>query len=323
MPSPKLQNATGAACAPDLPATVAELQINHRLVPLCGDFEPLAMAGTQFDDALITTRNTAVVLSGYGGYGAFQTENTTFRLSRRRVNLRVASHATPAIFRCDPRTAREAGVEDPASIVVADSEGRIFHRVQYRAGLDALVARSVPELDAPSPAPRSDQPTARNVIPFGAIRNARDTWDSRDAGQHLNDLLHDRGHMRRKCLPHIGPGRCWRVRRDVLPSFLCFMVDRHFSFARMSIGQGLLQAHVGPLSSAQFLGAALLLEADGSVFSVAQDSIAEVWVCAARNHWHLELYDTAGRAVAVLAGDPMGDLPQWRDYLASLPAALT
>lgn len=322
MPSPKLQNAPGAIPAPELPATVAALKTNHRLVRLCDDFEPLAMAGTQFEDALITTRNEAVLLSGRGGYGALQTENTPFRLSRKRVNLRVASRETPTIFRCDPVD----DADGPASLVAVDAQGVIFHRVQYRPGLDELVAASVPELENSEISPvasfASPAQPAQNVVPFSAIRTARETWDSADMGLHLNDLLQGGGETRRRSLPHIGRGRCWRVRADVLPSFLCFLADRGNSFARMAIGQGMLQAHVGPLSSARFLGSALLLDAENSVFSVAQDRIAEVWVCAARRSWHLELYDATGCAVGVLAGDPMADLSQWRDYLASLPAAM-
>lgn len=300
-----------------LPETITQLRALTQVTDLGQDLESLALIGTQFENALVTTRNNSALISDTGGYGPLQTNDMPFRLNRRRITLRINRNASLNVARSAEDSARDLH----ASLVATDSTGSVFHRVQYTSAYDTCIANA---LDAdtyfvPPAAPHI--PLADNIVPLAAIRQARESWDAADAGTHLNDLLIDGGLQRRRCLPHIGKDRCWRVVPDVVASFLCFLSDQKRSFTRMVPAPGLVQAHVGSATEVSMMGEMFIARFGQSMFSLNCADIAEAWVSASGRYWQLELFDAQHKVIAVLAADPMSETGSWNDFLASLPRA--
>ncbi|MBT4567861.1 MAG: hypothetical protein HOC45_08110, partial [Marinovum sp.] len=62
----------------ELPSTLKKMQAKAQVVPLGNDITALALAGVQWKDALISTRNDAAIISGRGGYGRYQATDCAF-----------------------------------------------------------------------------------------------------------------------------------------------------------------------------------------------------------------------------------------------------
>lgn len=301
----------------ELPATRTALEAHGPVEALAADLEDLALIGTEFDEALITTRNAGALISGRGGYGAFQSVQAPWRPSRWRVSLRVAPCAGLALL----RSARDPGSRTPGSIVVLDSEDRIIHRVQYVTDHDLTIAATLARDDRAARLPASEPAVWDDkVVSLAAIRAARAGWTHAGTGAHLNDLIgEDAGRQRRLCLPHLGHERAWRILPSVLPMMLGYFRERRISFARLVSGPGLIQADLGPLERVVRGNDVLTASATGSVFSLALDQIGSVWVARCGTDWQLELYGHDLKAIAAFRSDPMADLRDWNDLLASLP----
>lgn len=300
----------------EVPATLAGLRALTGVTELGHDLETLALLGTQFDDALFTTRNAAALMSDQGGYGALQGCEKPFRVSNKRVTFRFCRGATLSLARTAPDEA--SGL--PGSLIALDDDGQVHHRVQFRSEADTQLAHSLgveaPVFTAWRP---NEAETLSNVVSLPAIRHAREHWDHLDAGSHLNDLIENGGTMRRNSLPHIGKERAWAIDPRVLPSFLEFLFDQREPFTRMVVAQGILHASAGRLDRFQTLGKLALCQSKRSTFSLDFTKVKEAWVIASRRQWQIELFDREENAVAVLAADPLADETKWRDYLASFP----
>lgn len=297
------------------PQTIAELQALTEVTELGHSLETLVLMGTQFEDALFTTRNAGGLISGCGGYGPLQTTTMPFRISRRRVTLRLAAHAPIALL----RSKAERAINLPGALLAVDCDGEIHHRVQYKSAYDQKVAASLEPDPQVSLSQVPDQPRAENIVPFSAIRHARAHWDRSDAGMHLNDVLKDGGCQRLQCLPHVGDSRAWRIVDNILPSFLCYLTDHKKSFARMVPGHSLIQAAVGLMDQIVETDGVIVAFSGLGVLSIDMKQVASAWVIASGQYWHLELYDETQKVIAILAADPSADGALWRDLLVSLP----
>ncbi len=300
-----------------LPETITQLRALTQVTDLGQDFESLALIGTQFENALVTTRNNSALISDTGGYGPLQTNDMPFRLNRRRITLRINRSVNLNLA----RSAEDRTQNLHASLIASNSQGAVFHRVQYASTYDMRIANALGPDEHWRPQTAVVAPMADNIVPLGVIRQACENWDTADAGTHLNDLLIDGGRQRRKCLPYIGKDRCWQVIPDVVASFLCFLSDQKRSFTRMVPAPGLVQAHVGSATDVSMIGEMFIGRFGQSTFSLNCADIAEAWVSACNRYWQLELFDVHKKAIAVLAADPMSETGSWNDFLASLPRA--
>ncbi|MEM6741605.1 MAG: hypothetical protein AAF646_15965 [Pseudomonadota bacterium] len=299
-----------------LPQTRDEILALGDLVELGHDFEALALAGTQFEDALITTQNAGALIAGRGGYGALQTTGTSLRLSQAERRMDVRFLPTSAINLARATTPASAA---PTSVMAMDDAGRVRHRIQVTSTMDLLVALSLPRRANCTAAPPLREGVDHNVVPLTAIRNARESWDQVDVAHHLNDFLFDGGVSRSRCLAHIGPNRAWRILPEIVPSFLDFLGRRRIGIARFVLGHGLMQSDVGILSDVRESDRVVVAREKQKSFALDLKEVASVWVTVCRQQWHLEFYDPQRAGVAVICADPSGNLATWRDLLCSLP----
>ncbi|MCT4607821.1 MAG: hypothetical protein N4A70_01290 [Pelagimonas sp.] len=315
MPHRCLHGPCSPCAATPLPATLEELSQTAVVTELGHDMETLALMGTQFDDVLITTRNSGALVSGGGGYAPLQTTHMPLRLSQRRVSVRVSPLPELRLIHCqgNPET------RQPSALAAVDPHGQIHHRVQYVSDFDTSVAQSLPPVPAVALPAQPVRQTPENVISLPAVKQARDSWATLDAGQHLNDLIADRGTRRAQTLPYVGRENAWAVLPQVLQSFLGHLDNRRFSFARFVPAKGLLQADVGAFEQARWFGAVFLGSSRRGSFSLDLHQVHSLWVTASPQHWQLEIYDAQDQALAVLAADPLGNTSLWRDFLISLP----
>jgi putative heme degradation protein len=277
--------------------------------------ETLALLGTQFDDVLITTRNTGALVSGRGGYAPIQTTSGPLRLSQRRVSVRIATNSELSLIHCQGD--REARF--PSALAAVDRLGRVQHRVQYVSDFDACVAESLEPCEGYSLPQTPSFREVENVISLPALRRAREGWDEADAGQHLNDLMVEMGKPRHKMLPYIGKQKAWRVLPQVLQSFFNYLDGRRYSFTRFVPASAVLQADVGAFERVNWFGSVFFSATQRGTFSLDLDRVEHVWLTASPRHWQLEIYDADERALAVLAPDPNAASSQWKDFLLSLP----
>lgn len=313
MPQRAKQSNCLCAGAQDIPRTVSAQRALGPVDALEGDLETLALLGTQLGDALITTRNGAALITGKGGYAPYQPTSAPLRLSRSRVNLRIAPDARIQLY-----CAREkAGV---SSLIVATSAGEILHRIVTRGGFDELVVSALDTCQNPSLS-QTETPSsqAANIISLAAIRSARATWQQCDTGEHLNDMMADRGVSRAQSLPHVGQRNAWQVVVETMPSFMTYLIDKRIGHARLVPGTGLIQGDLVRGGTASLAGAILLIESGVQRFALDLDQIAAAWVTRLGVLSQLELYDEMGQAIAVIAADPMSNFTEWNTLLASLP----
>ncbi|MBO9409599.1 hypothetical protein J7399_19335 [Shimia sp. R9_1] len=279
------------------------------------DIEALALLGTQFDDVLITTRNEHALISERGGYASLQTTAMPFRVSSRRVSLRIDPIAPLTLS----RSAINFDKKLPGSIVASSPSDSIHHRVQFVNDYDERVAKSLDQNPTCyAPLDTTDHPS-ENVVPLNAVRQARVNWECGDAGMHLNDLLRSNGELRRQCLPYLGENKAWQVLTPVLRSFLTYLKDRELPFARMVPSGGVLQAQSGAIKKLDQFGDVWIMGDGRSMFTLDLSGLHELWVIASKHHWQLELYSKVGKCFAVLSSDPWSASASWREVLASLP----
>ncbi|MBE3639616.1 ChuX/HutX family heme-like substrate-binding protein [Mangrovicoccus algicola] len=296
-----------------LPAALSELAPQTPLTTLGHDIETLALLGTQFEDALITTRNDGAVISGRGGYGRLQSRDHSFTVNARRVNLRFCPGAPLQLARHAPERGQ------PGAVVAIDAGGQIHHRVQYITEHDSRVAASLrPE---PAHLPALPEAAPGNVVSLGAVRAARQSWEASTSAGHLDDLMGDQGRSRRRMLPCLGTERAWQVIPRMLPGFLETLRRRGANVTRMVPGGGVLQAQSGVFRRVARMDGIVLCQAARSDFALDMNRVASVWVAASRLHWQLEAYDDQHRAVAALCALPLSCGRDWRDALLSLPRA--
>ncbi|MEM7526937.1 MAG: hypothetical protein AAF416_04575 [Pseudomonadota bacterium] len=280
---------------------------------LAAGLEELAMIGTYFDDALITTRNSGALISGRGGYAAVQRARSPWRLSPGRVAIRIAPTSAATLARSD----MDRDTRLPGSLVALDPDGAVFHRVQYVSASDRRVAEAL-EAGEPEMGTRDDAERG-NVVHLAQVRSARACWEAMTSGDHMDALLVDAGRSRRRIMPYLGANRAWRVSAAPLPSFLAYLVERRIGLTRVVLGCGLLQAATGPIGRVAHGDGQLIASSDSGIFAVSSDRIDCIWVVTTRDGWQLELYDAEARALAVLMPDPMANRSQWNEMLCSLP----
>jgi putative heme degradation protein len=315
---PQLSRQALAACpmAAVLPNTLGEMSRVTDVTLLGWDVETLALLGTQFEDALITTRNQVAIISGRGGYAGLQPANRSYNVNARRVNLRYLDTAPVSLARCN----RNPRLDQPGALLAVDRNGEVQHRVQFVTDYDVRVAESldVTETEIPEQA----EPLLAehdNVVPFNAIRSARQSWDKSVAADHLNDFLTDRGCARLKCLRHIGRQKAWRVDNGAFCGFLEQLHHARRDFTRIVCATGLMQAQAGRIERIGRQGSILTCTSSISTFAIDTAEIGSIWVAASRLHWQLEIYDRKDRAVAILTAPPLSCGQDWRNLLLAMP----
>ncbi|MEM1385648.1 MAG: hypothetical protein AAGG06_18670 [Pseudomonadota bacterium] len=299
------------------PQTLSDLGSLTSIETLDHGLETLALVGTQFDDALITTRNDGALVSGRGGYAALQRRDSPWRLSRKRVTVRVDQDRTVRLARS---AATQAGL--PGSLVVADGAGAILHRIQYVSDHDRHIAACLEAKAGPQVEIADTAEPADNVLSLTVIRKARTSWDGADTGAHLNDLLDtDCGRRRRQCLPHIGKDRAWPIVGEVMPSFLYYLCEHAVRYVPLVPSMGLLQASMTSIDHVMLRQNTLVASGRGGLFSLDLKAVGSTWVVASGPNWQIEFYGADQRAVAVIIVDPTADTAHWRALLSSLPRA--
>ncbi|KJZ18568.1 hypothetical protein [Loktanella sp. S4079] len=298
----------------ELPRTLKALREQTKVTTVGAGLETLALVGTQLTDALITTNNGAALLTGRGGYAAFQTAAMPFKLSRRRVNMRVSPDVPTNLVRSDdPNNARQ-------TLALANMNGDITHRVETLGGYDGRVVDAIePQLSPNLQTP--PQQIDAGVVPLAAVRNARDNWETRDTGHHLNDILADNGHTRHQTLPYVGKNQAWRVTVQTLVSFVSFLCGRKIGHARLVPGDGFIQSDLSSAGQAQMADKVLLVRDEAANFALDISQVGSLWVTHFQGQSQLEIYDQNARAITILRSDPAEDLSYWNALLASLPPA--
>ncbi|MEM8978263.1 MAG: hypothetical protein AAGD04_02195 [Pseudomonadota bacterium] len=298
-----------------LPHALAEYDASAQLSSLGAAFEPLAMVGTLFDDALVTTQNSGALMSCYGGYAALQRSDMPLRLTR-------------AISRADMRFAADQSINltrvtegERTSLIALNRNNTVQHRVQLTAPGDGLAARAL-ERNAHCicPAASSKPP---NVVSLTTIRSARQNWQSFDVGQHLNQFLCDRGQERHAALGHVGQSKAWEVGLGVLPSFVTFLCEKAVQTVRVVVGDGLLQMDVGALSQAETYDSVILATSRERSFAIDFSKVGSAWVTVSRCLSQLELYDDLGQGLAIIGRDPYQNPAIFTDMLLALPKLST
>lgn len=295
-----------------LPRTLAEYTASADLTEMGADFEQLALAGTLFDDALITTQNAGALLSCRGGYGALQRSDMPLRLTRstRRADIRFACTQAVNLTRVEQ--------EDYISLIALDRDCHVQHRVQLGAKSDISMATSLDRLPHDECTATTSDPS--NVIPFGAIRRARQDWQTSDVGWHLNDFLLQRGHLRFRTLPYVGRNKAWGVGLGILPSFMTFLSDNAISTTRMVVGDGLIHMDVGVLKTAETYGDVVIVGSGTRRFALDFKEVRHAWVTCLKGCSQLELYDDEGSALAIIGTDPYTQVRGFADVMFALPA---
>ena len=297
----------------DTPRTLADQRQLGPLVAVEGDLETLALLGTQLSDALITTNNGAALLTGKGGYGPSQNTSSPFRISRNRINLRVCPCTNVQIFHAKDTAGSR-------SLVVATPDGSITHRIVTRSDYDERVITALDDYEEGFSLPnQSSSKAASNVVSLSAVRTARENWDRNDTGHHLNDILFDGGATRMHTLPHIGRNKAWQIIPETLPSFISYLLDKRFGHARLVPGSGFIQGDLVREGTASVVGSILLTRSAEQHFALDLDQVAAVWVTRIGPVSQIEIFDVDRRTIAILAADPMTNLPDWNELLASLP----
>ena len=291
------------------------MRTQAQVIPLGNDIAALALAGVQWEDALISTRNDAAIISGRGGYGRYQATDCAFNVSRsqHRVDIRVNSESGPNLSRI------AAGSGRFTSAFSTDDAEAIQHRVQVNTVHDHAVLsliETIPHATVPPEAAVS------NLLHLSAVRRAREMWDESDSGNHLNDMLLNQGRTRFQCLPHVGKGRAWQVATHFLGSFLTFLCDRKISVIRGVVAKGILQLDCGPLGAERTSNGVMFMQDGTRSFAIDTKQVYQLWVAASGHHWQLELYSRDGTALAVFAADPFHPADHWCDLLNALPLAL-
>lgn len=298
-----------------LPQTLYDLDASIGLTLLHGDLETLALIGTQINSGIISTNNGAALLSQTGGYAPMTTTAMPHRLSRKRVNLRVAPNRTVHLAR--------SGVNDNGrqTLVVADDTGAIYHRIEVAETYDraAIAALDAAARDSgPSQAIAPTMPHD-NIVSLSAVRCARATWDGCDTGQHLNDILADDGKTRSKTLPHIGKNKAWPVLVKTLKHFITHLHSSSISYVQNVSRNGLIQSMIAKGGTPRLLDQILMIQSDHQSFALDLMQVDSVWVTAVGPFHQLEMYAADGCAIAVFGADPKGDVRQWNALLCSLP----
>lgn len=305
------------ARANDLPQTLCDVRAMTDVVPLGHNLEGLALLGTQFEDAFITTQNESAVMTGRGGYGRFMNRGEVWRPLMNRVNLRVSEHSNLALSRCSSVPAQGL----PTALIASDRNGNIVHRIHAVSSYDQNIAQALDEdLSEPWPTPRTVV-QAHNVIQFPAIRQARMNWNEAGVGGHLNDLLSDRGRLRLHTLRHLSADAAWRISPTILPSFLMFLNDRNTPFVRGIVTDGMLQATCGPTTSVTEVDGIQRVSSAKSYFALNCAKLDEVWVIVVGKDYWIECYSHQNGIQSVIMCDPMFPEQDWRGFLSALPLA--
>lgn len=297
------------------PPTLDALEQAGPVSYLKADLETLALVGTQLAEALISTRNSAALISGRGGFAPYQDSARRFHASQNRVTFRV--HPTTPVH-----MTMSAGRAGPEAVVsVSNAQGDIGMRIEAGDGYDACVLGALDRGEKRALDPSSEESFGGNVISLGAVRSVKTHWSNSDAGQHLNEILDTTGRARASVLPYVGKGCAWRVQPQVLSSFVTFVTDRAIRHTRLVPGCGFVQGDVFKSGQVQLQDDILLVSGSGAHFALDLAQIATAWVTRFGGVSHLELFDHNDCAVAVLAPDPNSDVRVWNDLLASLPMA--
>ncbi|MEM9319765.1 MAG: hypothetical protein AAGA70_12280 [Pseudomonadota bacterium] len=279
-----------------------------------GNLATVALLGTNLDNALITTNNSVALLSGMGGLAAYQDCSKPFRISQRRITLRIDASAQVDLALC----AGQAGANTVLNTL--DREGNVSHRIEANDDYDKRVLRSLRRCTK-EPAPPQPERHTENLISLSAVRNARDRWVTSDSGRHLNDLCIARGRDRLRTLRHVGRSRAWRVDGNVVTSFIECLCERDMQHMRLVPGNGFVLGDLFRGGTLQQLDRILLSTSPSSRFALDIGQVRDCWATRFRTVSHLELYSDDNRVAAVLAPDPHSDIKHWNEMLACLPPA--
>lgn len=286
--------------------------LNRSMIP--GGMDILGLLGTQFEDAEITTDNGAAMLSGRGGYARYQTTADPLGISQRRVTMRVSPCAPVQIARDVDQT---SGL---GCLVVANMDGNICHKISASTCYDNQLIHALAASDETGVKKPAFPALPSGVVCLTTLRSMQKTWEHWDAGLHLNNLMRDRGRSRHSVLPHVGQLRARSVVPQALPSFLSFLGNRKFSYARMVPTQGFIQADIAQKEQIRQSDQILISEGETSQLAVDLSQVAALWVTRIRRQLQLELYAKSGHCIAILAADPMRNLSDWNTLLEALPS---
>ncbi|MEM6941272.1 MAG: hypothetical protein AAF943_15500 [Pseudomonadota bacterium] len=302
-----------AAQAGAHPQTLETLAAAHQVAHLDADLGTVALLGAHLHDALVSTRNSAALITGVGGFAGYQDTTRPFHLSQNRMTLRVDTTAPVHVVR------HTAQAGQRTVLCVADAKETIVMRAETGSRHDLNVLSNLQTRGKHSHPP-ADLRTGGGVVSLAAVRQARASWAQRDSGQHLNALMAEGGTQRASTLPHIGKGRALKIRPEVLPSFLTYLVARQIRHARLVMGCGFCQGDIFENGAIEQLDTIVLVSQDATNFALDLTQVSRCWVTRFAQSCQLEIYGADDRPVAVLAADPHSNLGQWHDLLAALPA---
>lgn len=311
---PDLAPCQGCACsaAAETPRTLAAQRALGPVTPRAGDLETLALLGTQLSDAVISTNNGAALISGQGGYGAFQCSTSPFSILPKRITLRVAGYTDLRLFTTPDHA-------DRLSLIATAPDGEILHRVTVQDAYDQRVLMALEPHDGGSLPQFHTTKLASNVVSLPAIHAARKSWAQSNTAQHLNDLLGGGGVTRAQTLPHLGSNRAFEVICQTLPSFLSHLATKGIAHARLVPAGGMIQGDLVHGSHISLAGRILVARGPRQHFALDLDQVASAWVTRFDKRSQLELYDHQNRAIAVIAPGDANQLGSWNTLLASLP----
>lgn len=314
-----------------LPQTLDDLAKTADMALIGYGFDRLALMGTQFQNALITTQNKGALIIGRGGYGAYQLSSDPWRLYRHRVTLRFCLTDYAHIVQTSPQSA-EACELKTGHIAVANQAGSIFHRIQYYDPVDHYLAQIMAAeqdigLDmSDTVVPdhyRQDSIDCRdgtNVISLDKLLRVKKNWDHMSLETHLSDIMVYQGQMRQKYLPHIGNNHARKIEKDVLGSFLKFLLQHSFALTLMVPSNGMLQCQSSALTRLEKIKYLLILQSEAYQMVIDQAQLSAIWVIRAGRRCWLELYGRDQTIHAVIMADPMANDCHWAELLDSLPS---
>lgn len=299
-----------------LPQTLHDLTQTAETALIGYGFDRLALMGTQFQDALISTQNKGSLIIGRGGYGAYQLSSDPWRLYHKRVTLRFRLSDYAHIVHSP------IAQTDKGSIAVANQAGAIFHRIQYHDPVDHYLAQMMAadqDIDD-NMSDNIDDRDVENVISLDKVLRVKKTWDHMSLETHLSDVMMHQGQMRLRYLPHVGQNHARKIQKEVLASFLKFLLHHHLALTLMVPSNGMLQCQSGLLTKLEKIKYLLILQSDAHQMAIDQAQLSSIWVIRSGRRCWLEFYGRDQTIQSLIMADPMANDRHWAALLESLPS---
>lgn len=301
---------------------------------LHGDWPALIQALPALGEVMALTRNESAVHEKIGHYDAISFSGRFGLVLNHTIDLRLfMAHWAHALAVEEPAIKSDARL---ASLQFFDASGTAIHKVYLReaserAAYDALVAqfrsddqRPKLELDPPRPTPTPTPDDAIDVAGFQAAwRALTDTHD-------FFPLLRRFGVARTQALRLAPEGYAIAVANDAIVRVLETAVASETSIMVFVGSPGCVQIHTGPVARVVPTGPWINVLDPGFNLHLRTDAVAESWIVRKPTAdgivTSLELFDEAGRNIALVFGERKPGIPEredWRELLAPLLATAT